>query len=240
MNKIKNNIPNAITSLNGLCGALAVIAAFEGVNDTLWGLSGYQLAALLIALAAVADFLDGLSARLLHAVTGIGKELDSLSDLVSFGLAPAMMIFNVMRAAQPESLLCYAAVLLPVMGALRLARFNVDTRQATSFIGLPIPANAIFWIGMTDFYATHHDMSQWVVVALIVLLAYLMVCNLPMFSLKLHSLSPREAWRQYLLLVGAVALIALLGLPGLAATIVFYVLLSLTQPHVQPQQPTAL
>lgn len=224
---IKNNIPNAITSLNGLFGALAIIAAFEGVNDTLWGLSGYQLAAILIGLAAVADFLDGLSARLLHAVSGIGKELDSLSDLVSFGLAPAMMIFNVMRAAQPESALCYVAMLLPVFGALRLARFNVDTRQVTSFIGLPIPANAIFWIGMTDFYATHHDMSQWVVVALIMLMAWLMVCNLPMFSLKLHSFSPRENWAQYLLIVGAVALVLLLGLPGLAATIALYVVLSI-------------
>ena len=224
---IKNKIPNAITSLNGLCGALAVIAAFEGVNDTLWGLSGYQLAALLIALAAVADFLDGLSARLLHAVSGIGKELDSLSDLVSFGLAPAMMMLNVMRVAKPQSALCYAAVLLPVFGALRLARFNVDSRQATSFIGLPIPANAIFWIGMTDFYATHHDMNQWIVVALIVLLSWLMVCNLPMFSLKLHSLAFKDAWAQYLLIVGAVALVLLLGLPGLAATIALYVLLSL-------------
>ena len=100
---IKNNIPNAITCLNCLCGTLAIIAAFHGVDDTLWGLSGYQLAAVFIALAAVADFLDGLSARLLHAVSGIGKELDSLSDLVSFGVAPAMMILNVMHAAQPES-----------------------------------------------------------------------------------------------------------------------------------------
>ena len=79
---------------------------------------------------------------------------------------------------------------------------------------------------MTDFYATHHDMSQWVVAALIVLLAWLMVCNLPMFSLKLHSFSPRENWAQYLLIVGAIALVLLLGLPGLAATIALYVVLS--------------
>ena len=203
---IKNNIPNAITSLNCLCGTLAIIAAFHG-------------AALLIAMAALADFLDGLSARLLHAVSGIGKELDSLSDLVSFGLAPAMMILNVMRAAQPDSPLCYAAVLLPVFGALRLARFNVDTRQTTSFIGLPIPANAIFWMGMTDFYATHHDINQWIIVALIVMMSWLMVANLPMFSLKLHSLAPRENWPQYILIIAAVVLTVLLGLPGRAATI---------------------
>ena len=192
---------------------------------------------LLIALAAVADFLDGLSARLLHAVSGIGKELDSLSDLVSFGLAPAMMILNVMRAAQPESALCYIAVLLPVFGALRLARFNVDTRRTTSFIGLPIPANAIFWIGMTDFYATHHDMNQWVVVVLIMLLSWLMVCNFPMFSLKLHSFAFKDTWAQYLLIAGAVALVLLMGLPGLAATIALYVVLSLAHNTVKPQAP---
>lgn len=224
---IKNNIPNAITCLNCLCGTLAIIAAFHGVNDTLWGLSGYQLAALLIAMAALADFLDGLSARLLHAVSGIGKELDSLSDLVSFGLAPAMMILNVMRAAQPDSPLCYAAVLLPVFGALRLARFNVDTRQTTSFIGLPIPANAIFWMGMTDFYATHHDINQWIIVALIVMMSWLMVANLPMFSLKLHSLAPRDNWPQYILIIAAVVLTILLGLPGLAATIALYIILAI-------------
>jgi len=233
---IKNNIPNAITCLNCLCGTLAIIAAFHGVDDTLWGLSGYQLAAVFIALAAVADFLDGLSARLLHAVSGIGKELDSLSDLVSFGVAPAMMILNVMHAAQPESALCYAAVLLPVFGALRLARFNVDTRQTTSFIGLPIPANAIFWIGMTHFYATHHTMSPWIVVALVVLFSWLMVCNLPMFSLKLHSLSPRDNWAQYLLIAGAIVLIVLLGLSGLAATIALYVILSIINNARAPLQ----
>jgi len=235
---IKNNIPNAITSLNCLCGTLAIIAAFHGVDDTLWGLSGYQMAALLIALAAVADFLDGLSARLLNAVSGIGKELDSLSDLVSFGLAPAMMILNVMRAAQPDSPLCYAAVLLPVFGALRLARFNIDTRQTTSFIGLPIPANAIFWIGLTDYYATHHTLSPWIVAALIVLMSWLMVCNLPMFSLKLHSLSPRDNWAQYALIIGAVLLVVLLGLPGLAATIALYVILSVIHTTITtPNEP---
>ena len=237
---IKNNIPNFITSLNCLCGTLAVIAAFHGVDDTLWGLSGYQLAAVLIALAAVADFLDGFSARLLHAVSGIGKELDSLSDLISFGLAPAMMILNVMRAAQPDSLLCYVAVLLPVFGALRLARFNVDDRQATSFIGLPIPANAIFWIGMTHFYATHHQMSPWVIVALLVLFAWLMVCNLPMFSLKLHSLAVRDNWAQYLLVIGAVVLVAVLGLAGLAATIALYVILSVVNNSLTTRQQTPI
>ena len=226
VNSIKNNIPNAITSLNLLCGTLATVAAFDCFDDALWGLQGYQLAFLLIALGAVCDFLDGLVARLLHAVSGIGKELDSLSDLVTFGLAPAMVLYNMMRAAYPDSLLAFAAMLLPVFGALRLARFNVDTNQSTTFTGLPIPANAIFWIGYTAWLATHHTISPWVSAVCAAALSLLMVCNLRMFSLKLHNFSLRENWAQFLLIIGAIACIATMGLPGLAVTIALYIVLS--------------
>lgn len=226
MKKIINNISNAVTCLNLLCGSLAIVASFSCFDETLWGLQGYQLAFLLITLGAVADFLDGFSARMLHAVSGIGKELDSLSDLVTFGLAPAMVIYNLMHAAVPDSHWSLTAMLLPVFGALRLARFNVDTEQTTTFTGLPIPANAIFWIGFAAWYATHHTISQWVVVACIVALSLLMVCNLHMFSLKLHNMSLRENWAQFLLVVGAVACVVLMGLPGLAVTIALYVLLA--------------
>ncbi|MBQ0116223.1 MAG: CDP-diacylglycerol--serine O-phosphatidyltransferase [Bacteroidales bacterium] len=229
MSIFKNNIPNAITSMNLLCGTLAIIASFHCLEPTLLGLSGYELAFVLIALAAVADFLDGFAARLLHAVSGIGAELDSLSDLVSFGLAPAMVLYNMMQAAAPDSLLCYSAVLLPVAGALRLARFNVDTNQTTTFTGLPIPANAIFWIGFTSWYATHHTISQWVTVAFVVVLSYLMVSPLRMFSLKMHSMSLRENWVQYLLVAITVILVALMGLSGLACVIVLYVFLSIVK-----------
>ena len=223
---IKNSIPNAITSLNLLCGALACVAAFSALDPvlTIGGshvLVGYEVAFLLIALAAVADFFDGFVARLIGAVSGIGKELDSLSDLVSFGLAPAMVLYNLMRAARPDSLLCFAAMIIPVFGALRLAKFNVDTTQSTTFRGLPIPSNAIFWIGFTSWYATHHSVSQWVVVV-----SLLMVCNLRMFSLKLHSLRLKDSYRQWLLAAAFVAFVAIDGLSGLAWAIAFYVLLS--------------
>lgn len=227
MNVIRNNIPNAITCLNITCGTLAVIASQHCFATTALGLQGYQAAMLLIALAAVADFLDGFAARLLGAVSGIGKELDSLCDLVSFGVAPAMIVYNLTSAAYPESLLPLLSVLIAVGGALRLARFNVDSRQTTSFIGLPIPANAIFWIGFGAFFATHHDaVPLWAVAVLTVLLSWLMVSPLPMFSLKMHRFDLRSAWPQYTLLAGSVALIALLGVPGLAAAIVLYVVLS--------------
>ena len=223
---IKNNIPNAVTCLNLLCGTLAVIASFKCLDTVVWGLQGYQLAFLLIALGALADFLDGLVARLLHAVSGIGKELDSLSDLVTFGLAPAMLLYNMMRAAQPDSVLCFTAIVIPVFGALRLARFNVDTQQTTTFTGLPIPANAIFWIGMVDWYACHHDLSQWVLVVCVFVLSALMVAPLRMFSLKIHNFSLKENWAQFLLILSAVVFVVLLGIPGLAAPIALYVLLA--------------
>ena len=224
---IRNNIPNAITCLNLLCGALAIVVAFKPFDTVLWGLQGYQLAFVLIALAAVADFCDGLMARLLHAVSPLGKELDSLSDCVSFGLSPALILYNVMVAAGCDSWVCLMSMMIPVFGALRLARFNVDTNQATTFTGLPIPANAIFWIGFINYYASHHTVSQWIVLALIVALSLLMVCNLRMFSLKLHGFSLEESYRQLVLVIASVVFIVLAGVSGLACVIAFYVLMSL-------------
>ncbi len=227
MKAIRNNIPNAITSLNLLFGCLACIAAFH-CSETMCGtdLKGYQWAFILIALAAVADFFDGLVARLIHAVSNIGAELDSLADLVSFGLAPALVLYNIMLQ-QGAGHWALVALLLPVFGAIRLARFNVDTNQTTTFTGLPIPANALFWIGFTSWYATYPT-PLWMVIVLIVALSLLMVCNLRMFSLKMHNLSSlKQNWAQYLQVVATVAFLALMGLKGLAPAIMLYVLLSI-------------
>jgi CDP-diacylglycerol--serine O-phosphatidyltransferase len=224
---IRNNIPNAITSLNLLFGCMACIMAFH-CFDPMCGTSikGYQWAFIFIALSAVADFFDGLVARLLHAESGIGKELDSLADSVSFGLAPALVLYNIM-IGQGAGHWALFALLLPVFGALRLARFNIDPNQSTVFTGLPIPANAIFWIGFTAWYAMH-PVPLWIVILLIVVLSLLMVCNLRMFSLKMHNLSSlKQNWAQYLQVVATVAFVVLMGLPGLAAAITLYVLLSI-------------
>lgn len=241
LKSIKNNIPNAITCLNLLCGALAVTVSQDPFSQTCVGMQGFQLAVLLIALAAVADFLDGMVARLIGAVSSIGKELDSLSDLVSFGLAPAMLLFNLLKASAPESILPYWALLIPIFGALRLARFNVDTNQATTFTGLPIPANAMFWVGYTWFLASlgtqpeAHFLSQsTAVIILILLLCYLMVSPLRMFSLKLHGFSLSEAWRQYVIIVAAILLVIFLGIPGLSVLIALYVLMSLADKFIKP------
>ena len=177
---------------------------------------------MLIALAAVFDFFDGFTARLLHAVSPLGKELDSLSDAVSFGLAPGMVLYNMLVQYEPESGVAYIAMLIPVFGALRLAKFNVSTDQSTTFTGLPIPANAIFWIGFTNFYAEHHAD----VPVLVVALSLLMVCNLRMFSLKLHSLSVKENYKQYLLVLAFVICVGFCGVTGLAWAMLFYIVLS--------------
>lgn len=227
MKAIRNNIPNAITSLNLLCGCLACIAAFS-CFDPMCGtaLKGYQWAFILIGLAAVADFCDGLVARMLHAVSDIGAELDSLADLVSFGIAPAMVLYNMMLE-HGEGHWALLAMLLPVFGAIRLARYNTDPTQGTVFTGLPIPANAIFWIGFTAWYATYPT-PLWMVVVLIVALSLLMVCNMRMFSLKMHNLSSlKENWAQNLQVVATVAFVVLMGLRGLAPAIMLYVLLSI-------------
>ena len=190
-------------------------------------MQGYQVAFVLIALAAVFDFFDGFTARLLHAVSPLGKELDSLSDAVSFGLAPGMVLYNMLVQYEPESGVAYIAMPIPVFGALRLAKFNVSTDQSTTFTGLPIPANAIFWIGFTNFYAEHHaDVPVLVVAVLVVALSLLMVCNLRMFSLKLHSLSVKENYKQYLLVLAFVICVGFCGVTGLAWAMLFYIVLS--------------
>lgn len=228
LQSIRNNVPNAVTCCNLLSGALACVAAFHAFEPWWWGLQGYQVAFVLIAAAAVFDFFDGFTARLLHAVSPLGKELDSLSDAVSFGLAPGMVLYNMLVHHLPEcGAFAYVAMMIPVFGALRLAKFNVSTDQSTTFTGLPIPANAIFWIGFTDFYATHHEVvPPLVVAALVVALSLLMVCDLRMFSLKMHSLALREAYKQYVLVAVLVVCVCLLGVAGLALGILFYVLLS--------------
>ena len=203
------------------------MAAFHAFEPWWWGLQGYQVAFVLIALAAVFDFFDGFTARLLHAVSPLGKELDSLSDAVSFGLAPGMVLYNMLVQYEPESGVAYIAMLIPVFGALRLAKFNVSTDQSTTFTGLPIPANAIFWIGFTNFYAEHHaDVPVLVVAGLVVALSLLMVCNLRMFSLKLHSLSVKENYKQYLLVLAFVICVGFCGITGLAWAMLFYIVLS--------------
>ena len=160
----------------------------------------------------------------------MGKELDSLSDLISFGLAPGLMVYALLNdyLLLPYGnleYLAYIALLIPVAGGIRLAKFNVDNRQTTSFIGLPIPANALFWIGVC--FADTRDWHPVIILALIVLFSYLMVSNLPMFSLKASNLSWSNNKLRYILVITSLGLVIWLGLTGLAGAIIAYILLSL-------------
>lgn len=224
---IKKNIPNTITCLNLLCGAIACILALQFNQESFWGMKAYSAAFIMIGLAAVFDFLDGFAARLLNVVSAIGKELDSLCDCVSFGLAPGLLMFAAMQQADPESWVCYSALLIPVLGAVRLAKFNVDTRQTTSFIGMPIPANAIFWIGFVSWYANNPNTPLWLVVPIVIVVSLLMVSNIPMFSLKVKNLNFKENYKVYFLVLAFFLFTLTSGTPGLAWTIIFYVLASI-------------
>lgn len=232
LKSIKNNIPNAITCLNLLSGGLACIfasygSAHLGADDA--SITYYQLAFIMIAAAAMFDFFDGFVARLLGAVSPIGKELDSLSDCVSFGLAPAVILFFMVKELYPSSWVAYCAMLVAVFGAVRLARFNIDESQSHSFVGLPIPANAIFWIGFCDYFYTLQSPSggEYVILLAIVLLSYAMVSRLRMFSLKFKHYGLKGNLHRYLLIVGALAAICLLGVKGLAVAILWYFVLVL-------------
>ena len=224
MNRIVLKIPNCITALNLGAGCLAIIAASHGVKE-FWGLLGFQWAFLFMAMGAVADFCDGFAARLLKAYSDLGKELDSLCDLVTFGVAPAMTMFFVLQDMAADPWLCWTTLLIPVCAAFRLARFNLDTRQTSSFIGLPVPANAIFWIGYCALmWNGVQFLSLWYVfICFLVVECWLMNSNLPMFSLKFKNLSIKDNFPRYLIVAAAAVFCFTLGVGGLFWLILFYI-----------------
>lgn len=231
--KLKKYIPNTITCLNLLSGTIAVVMALSPGLEV-WGLTAQAWAFILIGAASVFDFCDGFTARMLKAYSPMGKELDSLSDLVSFGIAPAMLVFSLMRTCSAIPALAAAALLIVVCGALRLAKFNVDTRQTTSFVGLPIPANAIFWIGALSWIDTHGYPGDIAMCVLVVILSLLMVSEIKMFSLKFATYGVRDNLRRYVIILAALLFVITDGLAGLAWTIVLYVLISLLGKRTDP------
>lgn len=227
-NCITRHIPNTVTCCNLLSGCVAIVMAHQGC---------YQAALGFIVLGAIFDFFDGLLARALKAYSPLGKELDSLADDVTFGVAPAMMLFSLMHEvalpawlAPVAGLLPYAAFLIAAFSALRLAKFNIDTRQTTSFIGLPTPANALFWgsliVGAHDFLVAD-TLAFLYLIILVLLTSWLLVAEIPMFSLKFKNLSWRDNKVQFIFLLGCIPLVLFLQLAGLAAIIIWYALLSL-------------
>ena len=215
--------------MNLLCGVLGVICVFSGESDT---------AFLLMLLAAICDFFDGFSARALNAYSSVGKELDSLADLVSFGLLPSLMLYRVMMVMSPDAgLLCYIPLLIVLASALRLAKFNTDDRQSENFLGLATPASAMICGSLTYYILKDQNsfLTVWatgkVFVPLVsAILSVLMVTELPMFSMKIKKGTQKNTplYRMRISFVGATAvsavLVLLLGLNWSMIVLLVFVL----------------
>ena len=223
---MKKHIPNTITCLNLISGCIATYWAFRG---------DYQSALLFIVIGAVFDFFDGMSARLLHVSSPIGKELDSLADDITFGFAPAAMVFSLLSSFHIHlTFVPFLAFVIAAFSALRLAKFNLDERQALGFIGLPTPANALFWgalvtsLNFQTWFEPYQLPDYWlyIILALIPVSCYLLVSEIPMFALKFKTWGWRGNEVKYGFLITCIPLLLLLGTIGLSAIIAWYVVLS--------------
>ena len=244
-------IPNFFTLLNLVFGCLAIVFILQNgivittdaqgsflidIPEKIW------LASLFIGLAAVADFLDGLLARLLQVSSDMGKQLDSLADIVSFGVAPALIIFQFLRLSlaqgedglQSSFLWLLPAFILPCAAAWRLAKFNLNTSSSLSFSGMPVPAVGIFVASLPLIYwnvniAWVQDvlLNNRFLYALIAVLSWLMVSKIPMLSLKFENFSVQKNLPKYILLVLAIIALILLQWLAIPVIILLYVLLSL-------------
>lgn len=229
---MKKQIPNIITSLNLLSGLTAIYLSFQGL---------LTYAALFMALGAFFDFFDGMAARALNVKSEMGLQMDSLADMVSFGVAPGFIMFHLMaNTPNIPSLMVgnyivapFIALLIPVLSAFRLAKFNVDTRQTESFIGLPTPANSLF-IGSLPFIisGTFAHQLNWLnnyylLLGITIVFSILLIAELPLMSLKFRNLGWKGNQKRFLLIGVSVVLILLLQAAAFPLIIVFYILLSL-------------
>jgi len=232
-NRIIKYLPNAITLLNLVAGCLSIVSAFEG---------NLQMAGVFILIAAVLDFFDGFTARIMGAYSPLGKELDSLSDVVSFGVAPSMILFHLLKSSlgidSSAGLLSgHLLLALPfsvaAFSSLRLGIFNLDERQTSSFIGLATPASALLTVGLV--FGLHSGWSSifefftsspTLLILIIVIQSALLVCELPMFSLKLKTFKFSVAYKQISLLVGSIILLAIFQKAALTLIVLWYIFLS--------------
>ncbi len=233
---ITRHIPNFVTILNLLSGSIAIVFAFDG---------NLLLSAWFIAFAAIFDFLDGTLARLLNARSEVGLQLDSLADVISFGLAPAVIMFQLMQASNnipflyfsEKNLVAFLAFLITAFSALRLAKFNVDDSQQDSFLGLPTPADALFFASLpVVLFQAEKDGVEiiigllknfWVLLVATVVFSVLMVSKIRLFSLKLKSLSFQGNQIRYIFAGMGVVMILVLKLYALPLIVILYILLSL-------------
>lgn len=242
---MKKQIPNLITLGNLTCGVIAILCAMQGRL-----MSG----AIFILLGIFFDFFDGMTARLLNVTSELGKELDSLADVVTSGVAPAFLLYAIIQASPTSTELPwfpFIALLIPAFTAYRLGKFNLDERQHTSFLGLPAPSNAIIWVGIV--LINHFEPTSWLftasglwlLVALSIATDVLLISEVPMFSLKVdfHNLSWKNNSTRYVFLIGCAILIFSLTYYSVSLIILWYIVLSLlTQKkatnHIDQCNPT--
>lgn len=220
---IIKHLPNFITLCNLFCGCIGIIVVLDG---------HITYAAYLIWLAAILDFFDGFAARLLNAYSPIGKELDSLADMVTFGVLPSIIMFALLQERMADTYWPWIAFVIAACSALRLAKFNIDTRQTDSFIGLPTPANALFISALPFVIAGNSFMAPLidnatVLIALTLVFSYLMVAEIKLLALKFKNRSWQDNKARFVLLVLSAILILLFQVQGIPLVIVLYLLLSI-------------
>jgi len=234
MDAIKRNIPNIITLANLFCGLCAIIFAFQG---------NLPIASFCIFSGAFFDFFDGLAARLLNVSGELGKQLDSMADMVTFGVAPGMILFQLIYYSQtisffqsdikdPNLFPAILAFLLPIFSAIRLAKFNIDTKQTTSFIGLPTPASAIFMAAIplinTDSSPLFVDLRFLILISII--LPLLLITTIPLFSLKISKgerISSRLNIFRITLILASMILLFVFQFAAIPFIVILYLILSL-------------
>lgn len=249
---IKKHIPNAITCCNLLCGCIAIVQAMNG--NLVW-------AAYLVGLAAIFDFFDGFAARLLKVSSPIGKDLDSLADMVTFGVVPGIVMFQMIRLGlnldkegfsiiDTYRWLTYFPFIIIVFSAIRLAKFNNDTRQSDSFIGLPTPANAIIILSIplianwdvSFSYEAYHEhrslLNPYVLCLMSCILSVLLVAELPLFALKFKHFKWKGNEVRFIFLMLCVLMLATLQLVGIPLCIVLYVLMSVINNFITKRRGT--
>jgi CDP-diacylglycerol--serine O-phosphatidyltransferase len=242
MKVIVRVVPAFFTCLGLISGCISVVYSLQREMIVVAGF--------FIIIAAVFDFLDGFFARILNSVSEFGRQLDSLADIVSFGVAPSMILYRLIlfslvdtglsvdKPGFGKTLILFSAFIIAVFSAIRLAKFNIDSEQKNYFKGLPTPASALLIASVginSDIYFLPFETKENVynicslifLIVLIIVTCFLMVSNIRMFSLKFKKLSFRDNGIRYLFIVISAVIIILFGLPGLAPVIILYILLSL-------------
>jgi len=222
---ILRHLPNILTLGNLLVGSIGIILVFKGMPE---------LGASMIWVAALLDFFDGFAARLLKVHSDLGKQLDSLADLVSFGLLPSILVYYLLDQHFPQSTLPFIGLAIVIFSALRLAKFNIDTRQSEEFIGLPTPANALFfsvlpWFNDYNITFAENFTNPYAVIVLTVIFSLMLVAPVRLFSLKIKQFSWSAGKYQFILIILSLVLIFWMQLVAIPLIIFLYIILSLVR-----------